>query len=76
MTAFFQPIAAAPARDLLDRYAYASPRMKVSFVDPQTRPGLVKELGADPSKLANGLLVVKLGEEKTEVTELNEVPVA
>jgi ABC-type uncharacterized transport system involved in gliding motility auxiliary subunit len=72
VTAFYQPVAAAPARDLLDRYQYASPRFKVSFVDPQARPGLVKELGVDESKLGSGLLVVKLGEEKTEVSELSE----
>jgi ABC-type uncharacterized transport system involved in gliding motility auxiliary subunit len=72
VTAFYQPVAAPPARELLDRYQYASPRVKAHFVDPQARPGLVKELGVDPSKLGNGLLVAKLGEEKVEVGELTE----
>ena len=72
VTAFYQPVAAPPARELLDRYQYASPRFKVSFVDPQARPGLVKELAVDESKLGNGLLVVKIGPEKVEVDELTE----
>lgn len=72
VTAFYQPVAAAPARDLLDRYQYASPRFVTTFVDPQARPGLVRELGVDESKLGDGLLVVKLGAEKVEVDELTE----
>ncbi len=72
VTAFYQPVAAQPARDLLDRYEYASQRFRVSFVDPQARPGLVKELGVDESKLGNGLVVVKLGAEQVEVDELTE----
>jgi ABC-type uncharacterized transport system involved in gliding motility auxiliary subunit len=72
VTAFYQAVAAPPARDVLGRYEYASPRFKVSFVDPQARPGLVKELGVDESKLGDGLVVVKLGAEKVEVDELTE----
>jgi ABC-type uncharacterized transport system involved in gliding motility auxiliary subunit len=72
VTAFYQPVAAQPARDLLDRYQYASPRFQVSFVDPQSRPGLVKELGVDESKLGKGLVVVKLGPEQVEVDEPTE----
>jgi ABC-type uncharacterized transport system involved in gliding motility auxiliary subunit len=72
VTAFYQAVAAAPARDFLERYQYATPRLKVTFVDPLARPGLVKELGVTESKLANGVLLVKLGEEKVEVTELTE----
>jgi gliding motility-associatede transport system auxiliary component len=72
VTAFYQPVAAAPARELLERYQYASPRFKVTFVDPQARPGLVKELGVDESKLGNGLLMVKLAGEKVEVDDLSE----
>jgi ABC-type uncharacterized transport system involved in gliding motility auxiliary subunit len=72
VTAFYQPVAAQAARDLLDRYQYASQRFKVSFVDPQARPGLVKEIGVDESKLGNGLVVVQLGAEKVEVDEPSE----
>jgi ABC-type uncharacterized transport system involved in gliding motility auxiliary subunit len=72
VTAFYQSVAAAPARDFLERYEYASPRVKVTFVDPLARPGLVKELGVTESKLGNGVIVVKLGGEKVEVTELTE----
>jgi len=57
---------------VLGRYEYASSRFKVSFVDPQARPGLVKELGVDESKLGDGLVVVQLGAEKVEVDELSE----
>jgi len=72
VTAFYQPVAAPAAREVLGRYEYASPRFKVTFVDPQARPGLVKELGVDESKLGSGLVVVKLGAEKVEVDELSE----
>jgi ABC-type uncharacterized transport system involved in gliding motility auxiliary subunit len=72
VTAFYQAVAAPPARDLLERYQYESPRLKVAFVDPLARPGTVKEMGVTESKLGNGLLVVKLGGEQVEVTELTE----
>ena len=67
-TAFYQTVAAQPARDLLERYSYASPaHFKVSFVDPQSRPGLVKEMKVDESKLGNGVVVLELGGEKVQV---------
>ena len=47
---------APPAREFLERYPYASPRFQVEYVDPQARPGTVKELGVTESKLADGLL--------------------
>jgi ABC-type uncharacterized transport system involved in gliding motility auxiliary subunit len=72
VTALYQAVQAPPAREFLERYQYASPRFKVSFVDPLARPGTVKELGVTESKLGNGLLVVKLGEEKVEVSDLTE----
>jgi ABC-type uncharacterized transport system involved in gliding motility auxiliary subunit len=72
VTALYQAVQAPPAREFLERYQYASPRFKVSYVDPLARPGTVKELGVTDSKLANGLLVVKLGAEKVEVSELTE----
>ena len=72
VTAFYQPVAAAPARELLERYQYVSPRFKVDFVDPQARPGLVKELGVDEAKLGDGLLHVALGKESVQVDKLDE----
>jgi ABC-type uncharacterized transport system involved in gliding motility auxiliary subunit len=72
VTAFYQPVAAPPAREILDRYSYASPRFQVQFVDPQARPGLVKELGVDEGKLGDGLVHVALGGESVEVDELTE----
>lgn len=72
VTAFYQPVAAPPARELLERYQYASPRFQVQFVDPQARPGLVKELGVDEAKLGDGLVHVALGGESVEVDELTE----
>src|SRR5574338_146964 len=72
VTAFYQPVAAAPARELLERYEYASPHFKVDFVDPQARPGLVKELGIDERKLGDGVLHVQLGGESVQVDQLNE----
>lgn len=72
VTAFFQPVAAPPARSLLERYSYASPRFQVQFVDPQARPGLVKQLGVDEAKLGDGLVHVALGGESVEVDELTE----
>lgn len=71
-TAFYQTVAAQPARDVLERYSYASPHFKVSFVDPQSRPGLVKEMKVDEAKLGNGVVVLQLGGEKLQVDTLSE----
>lgn len=72
VTAFYQAVAAPPAREVLERYEYASPRFKVRFVDPQARPGLVKELGVDEGKLGDGLVHLALGGESVEVDEPSE----
>jgi ABC-type uncharacterized transport system involved in gliding motility auxiliary subunit len=72
VTALYSAVAAPQARELLDRYAYASPRFKVSFVDPQAHPGKVKELRADESKLGRGLVHVALGGESVQVDEPDE----
>jgi ABC-type uncharacterized transport system involved in gliding motility auxiliary subunit len=71
-TALFSAITAPPARELLDRYSYASDRFKVSFVDPQAQPGLVRGLGIPPEQLEGGLIHVTLGEESVQVKELTE----
>ena len=45
VTALYAAVAAPPARELLGRYEYVSDRFQVEYVDPQARPGLVRELG-------------------------------
>jgi ABC-type uncharacterized transport system involved in gliding motility auxiliary subunit len=72
VTALYNAVAAIEARDLLDRYAYASDRFQVTYADPQADPGLVRSLGIPEERLASGLVHVKIGDEAVEVTELDE----
>jgi ABC-type uncharacterized transport system involved in gliding motility auxiliary subunit len=65
-------VAAAPVKALLDRYAYASPRFQVEFVDPQARPGVSRGLGIPDEKLSGGLVHVALGAESVQVDEPSE----
>ncbi|MFK7898352.1 MAG: GldG family protein [Myxococcota bacterium] len=55
-TAFFGEEESPPIRDLLSRYAYASDRFELEFVDPNSAPGLVDELGLTTEELARGLV--------------------
>ena len=72
ITAFFSELDAPPARDLLDRYAYASELVKLRFVDPNVQPGVVEELGIDEEKLARGLVRISIGEESVDIGEISE----
>ncbi len=72
VTALYTAVSAVRARDLLDRYAYASERFKVRYADPQAEPGLVRKLGVDQERLGGGLVHVQIGDESVEVTELSE----
>jgi ABC-type uncharacterized transport system involved in gliding motility auxiliary subunit len=72
VTALFSAITAPPARELLDRYSYVSDRFKVTFADPQAKPGLVRGLGISPERLEGGLIHLTIGEESVEVAELSE----
>jgi ABC-type uncharacterized transport system involved in gliding motility auxiliary subunit len=56
ITAFFTESEAPPVRDLLDRYAYTSERIDLRFVDPNSAPGLVDELGLTTEDLARGIV--------------------
>ncbi len=60
MQAFFAENEAPPIRNLLDRYAYASDRIDLHFVDPNSAPGLVEELGLSTEDLASGLVRLSL----------------
>jgi ABC-type uncharacterized transport system involved in gliding motility auxiliary subunit len=70
MMAFFSPGEAPPVRNLLDRYAYESDRIELRFVDPNSAPGLVDELGLSTEDLARGL--VRLSLESGESTTISE----
>jgi ABC-type uncharacterized transport system involved in gliding motility auxiliary subunit len=74
VTALFAQIAAAEAKDLLERYRIAAPdKLEVEFVDPQAQPGRLAELGIEAGRLSGGLLHVALGANSVDVTELTEV---
>jgi len=70
ITAFFSESEAPPIRDLLDRYAFASDRIELRFLDPNSAPGLVDELGLSTEELARG--VVRFELETGEATKLSE----
>jgi ABC-type uncharacterized transport system involved in gliding motility auxiliary subunit len=72
VTAFASAGEIQPVRELLDRYAYASPKFKVEFADPTARPDLVEKLGVAPDKLGKGLVRVAIGKDAVELSELDE----
>lgn len=72
VVAFYPPLDARPVRDVLDRYAYASPRFKVQYVDPNERPELLARYEISPEKLGEGLVYIGLGGESVEVKEVTE----
>jgi ABC-type uncharacterized transport system involved in gliding motility auxiliary subunit len=73
VTALVSKIDQGPVRELLDKYAYASDRFVVDYVDPIERPGLLDQLGVTPEQLGEGgLLHVAFGGESMEVAEIDE----
>lgn len=72
VTALVPALDAPPVRDLLDRYAYESPRFRVTFADPNSRPDLVEKFGLTTDKLTGGVVHVQLGEESVDVSEFTE----
>ena len=62
----------APIRDLLDRYAFASERFSVEYADPNVRPALLDEYAIAPEQLGRALLVVGIGDERVNVSEIHE----
>jgi len=72
VVAFYPTLDVRPVQEILDRYAYESPRFKVQYVDPNERPELLARYDITPEKLGNGLVHVGLGPESVEVTEVTE----
>ena len=70
--ALYPAVEAQPVREILDRYAYASPRFKVEFADPTERPDLLEKYGITEEQLGHGLVRVAIGEESTQLTDVNE----
>jgi ABC-type uncharacterized transport system involved in gliding motility auxiliary subunit len=70
ITAFFTEAESPPVRDLLDRYAYASERIDLQFVDPNSAPALVEDLGISSEDLAKG--IVRFSLESGEAMTLSE----
>ena len=72
VVAFYPKLDQANARALLDKYQYASPRVKVEYADPNARPDLVERYAVTPEKLGEGLLFVKIGEESVQIEQADE----
>lgn len=72
LTAFFDRSEVPDVAALLDRYAHESERVEVVFIDPNSSPLLVEELGLDPEALAKGLLRIESGGKALVVTDLSE----
>jgi ABC-type uncharacterized transport system involved in gliding motility auxiliary subunit len=70
--ALYPKLDAGPAVELLERYAYQSPRFELEVVDPNERPDVLQRHGIDPSELGNGLVRIAIGDESTLVKELTE----
>jgi ABC-type uncharacterized transport system involved in gliding motility auxiliary subunit len=72
VTAFYAALDVGPVRDLLERYAYASPRFAVGYADPNERPDLLERAGVSAQDLGEGLVHVKLGGESVQLREVTE----
>ena len=56
ITAFFSESESPPIAGLLDRYVFASERVKLRYVDPNAEPGLIDALGLTTEELARGVV--------------------
>jgi ABC-type uncharacterized transport system involved in gliding motility auxiliary subunit len=72
LLALYPAAEAPPIREVLERYAYASPRFKFEFADPTERPDLLEKYKIAEDQIAHGLVRVAIGEESTQLTEVNE----
>ncbi|MDD3652506.1 Gldg family protein, partial [Immundisolibacter sp.] len=69
-TAFVRPNPQLRATidELLQRYAAASPKFKVTYVNPDQAPARVKELGIR----ADGTVLLELGDRREKLEQLDE----
>ena len=72
MTGFFSEMQSPEAAALLDRYAFASGRVSIRYVDPNEDPILVEELGLDAEMLSRGVIHIALASgEQTSLSEFS-----
>ena len=69
VVALFSPLDMPPIRELLDLYAYTSPRFVVTYADPNERPELLERHGIGRDQLGAGIVRVALGGESVLVDE-------
>ncbi|MCA9510065.1 MAG: GldG family protein, partial [Myxococcales bacterium] len=72
MVGFFDPFEQPLHRQIVERYAAASPRVKIEFADPNARPDLVESFGLQAADLARGMLHVSYGGGAVDVSDLEE----
>ncbi len=73
VVALFNPLDVAPVKELLERYAYESPRFKiVEIADPNARPDLLQRFEIAPEQIGQGAVRLASGEESTLLQELTE----
>ena len=73
ITAFFNESESPPIAGLLDRYSFASERVKLRYVDPNSEPGLVDALGLTTEELATGVVRFTMSSgESTSLSEFSE----
>jgi ABC-type uncharacterized transport system involved in gliding motility auxiliary subunit len=72
VVALYAKLDQANARALLDKYTYASPKVKVEYADPNARPDLIEKLGITPEKIGEGMLYVKIGNESVQLEKPDE----
>src|SRR5262245_30389478 len=72
ITAFYAPLDMAPVREVIERYAYESPRVKALYVDPNERPELLAKYAISADKLGQGLVHITFGAESVDVDQPTE----
>ena len=70
--ALFAALDAGPVREILGRYAYASPRFTFEFADPSERPDLLEKHQISEEQLGRGLVKLTLGEQSTMLSDVSE----
>ncbi len=73
VTALFNPLDAPAYRDLLERYAIATERVDLEFIDPNERPDVVETMELVGEDLSRGWVRIEMGDEKVDVRVFDEV---